>query len=364
MLAERALGGAPLGERGVAAFRAAIAHQPGTTDLHIVGANIRVRVNKRLETVDLGVPAQEIVRALRETLSEDDEMRLQARGDVTVRLVGSWGLARVQLYRELDGVAAAVRFLSEEPPSFDKLGLPAPIRRYAAANNGLVVVTGPMGAGKSSLAAALVREMDDLGMDRHVRIIESPVEWIHTPKNIMTSHVSVGPRQHAATYVEAAQACRKSDVQAVLIGELFSDDGTVEAAIDLAATTALVIVTTHQPTVADALRSIVDAFPIESERRLRTLLSNAFVGGASLRLVPAANGAGVVAAAEYVPRTSAVRNMILSGDSTMLSAEIKKAQGGEMQSIDDHLMTLLESGAIAPRDAWLAAHDQTRFQSS
>jgi twitching motility protein PilT len=337
----------------LAGLLTAARNHPGLSDLHLLD-EAQARIDGRLGVLGARDDVRSVVDQLEQDLSDDERMRLLGRGDVTVRRVGPWGLVRVHLYRERGRTGAAIRFLSPETPSFDSLGLPAVIREFASAPGGIVLVCGPVGVGKSSTLAALVREMDAEALDRHVRVIESPTEWIHEPKHLVVSHVSVGSRLDADSYASAVSSAQRSDAQVIVIGELFHDDETISVTMDAVGSGSLVFATMHAPTVSGALDAILDAFPPEAERRLRSLLASRFIGGVSLRLLPRQDGAGRVPAAEIVVATDAIRNMIRSGDFTQLRGQIETGGHG-MQTLEGDLNRLISAGKISSRDAKLVA---------
>ena len=324
------------------------------SDLHLLSGEPVARIGGRLRRFGSHWDTATILADLERALSDDQRMRLMGRGDVTVRMPGSWGLVRAQYYREQGRTGLAIRFLDESPPKFSALDLPPVIEEFAYAGSGLVLFTGPAHAGKSTLKASLVRSMDERKMDRHVRIVESPIEWVHSPKSIFVSHVSVGIRADAASYPEALSSALRSDVQALVIGELFSDDGTILQAAEAAHKGLALYATMHANSMASALQMIIDAFPTESERRLRQMLASKFVGGVSLRLVPRSDAVGVIAAAEVTVVNDSIRAMIRSGDFTSLSAEHESGALG-MQSLEQDLNRLLAQGKISASDARLAA---------
>lgn len=335
-------------------FLRALRETQGISDVHLVGDVPTARSGGRLVTLSVDDTCDSLVADLERDLSDDERSRLQRRGDVTVRRVGAHGLIRAHLYRERGRTCAALRLLDSAPPRFDDLGLPEAVRRFAGASSGLVLLTGPVGVGKSSALAALVREMDEMELDRHARIIESPTEWIHEPRHMLVTHVSVGSRQDADSYGSAVSSALRSDAQVIVIGELFHDDETIPAALEAAVSGALVFATTHAPTIAGALQALVDAFPPEGERRLRQMLADALRGGAALRLVPRIDAVGRASAAEVMVANDAVRTMIRKGEFGSLRSVEESGIDG-MQTLEAHLNQLVTAGTIAARDARLVA---------
>jgi twitching motility protein PilT len=284
-------------------------------------------------------------------------MQLMGRGDVTVRSVIDRKLLRVHGYRERGGLALALRFLEPTVRDFETLGLPASIERFASVPSGLVIFTGPVGSGKSTTLHSLVKRMDQIELDRHVRIIETPREYEHHPEHIIVSNVTVGNRKDAADVSTALSSALRSDAQCIAFGEVL-DAKTAQAAVEAAyGAGALILLTMHGPSVGSAIARLIDMFGgagNDQEQRLRNQLADAFVGGASLRLVPRSDTVGRIAAAEVVFKNEAIRDMIRRADFTNMRAVIEGAHG-EMQTLESHLNELFSSGKISIADARQAA---------
>jgi twitching motility protein PilT len=338
-------------------FIAAGAKEPGLSDLHLFSrGRLVARVGGRLKPFHFDLAGTEssadvLISAARDLLSDDQKMQLQGKGDVTIRDFIDGTLVRIHLYRERGATALAIRFLQSEVPRLDKLGLPPGIERFAVAPSGLVIFTGPVGSGKSTALHATVRRMDELALERHVRIIESPMEYEHAPEHTIVSRVSVGIRQDANDVGVALLSALRSDVQVIAFGEVL-DQATIRAAVDAAyGAGALVILTMHGPSVPSALTRLGEAFA--GEQRLLNQLADAFVGGAALRLLPRADGIGRIVAAELVFGTEAVRELIRHGDYRQLRSYEESSDG--MQTLEMDLQRLIGTGQITRADAMLAA---------
>jgi twitching motility protein PilT len=326
------------------------------TDIHVIergsdSLRITMREGGRLKAapaIDVVSPA--LIREVLGELKRDEEVRLAARGDVTIRLVdAAFGLARVTVYKERGRAALAIRLLDEQPPHFKDLNLPSIIADFARAPKGLVILTGPVGSGKSTLLAALVRHMDELQMNRHVRIIEAPIEFVHDPQHIVVSHVGVGIRQDADDVFHAFECAKRSDAQVIVFGELL-DSKTMVAALEAAySASVLVIVTMHAPTVGAAILRFFDAFPHEQERRLRALMAESFVGGVSLRLLPRSDVIGIIPAAEVVLGTEPVCEQIRSGSVDTFRASL--AGPKPAQTLEQDVQRLVSLGIVDRNEA-------------
>lgn len=332
------------------------------SDIHVLeGGNGQLRVVAReggrlrpftVERLDISGMVPEVLGQL----SKDEEMRLASRGDVKVRLMDpNFGLVRVTVYRESGKYALAIRMLHEEPPRLEDLKVPPILGEFVKAPKGLVILTGPMGSGKSSALAGMVRRMDELRLNRHVRIIESPIEWKHNPEHLIVSHVGVGIRQDASDVYDAFEAAKYSDAQVIVFGELL-DDRTMVAAVEAAyGASVLVIATMHAPTVGAALLTLIDAFPGTVEKRLRSMLADTFVGGAALRLLPRSDQIGRISAAEVVIGTEPIREQIRSGSLDSFRGALSGPAPAQTLAADVH--RLVSEGRVDRADAALVVGD-------
>lgn len=328
------------------------------SDIHVLdGGNGQLRIVAReggrlkpfvAESLDVSGIISEVLAEL----SKDEEMRLAGRGDVKVRLMDpNFGLVRVTVYRESGQHALAIRMLHEEPPRLEDLKVPPILGEFVKAPKGLVILTGPMGSGKSSALAGMVRRMDELRLNRHVRIIESPIEWKHKPEHIIVSHVGVGIRQDASDVYDAFEAAKYSDAQVIVFGELL-DDRTMVAAVEAAyGASVLVIATMHAPTVGAAILTLIDAFPAGTEKRLRSVLADTFVGGAALRLLPRSDQIGRISAAEVVVGTEPIKEQIRSGNLDAFRGALVGPPPA--QTLADDVQRLVAEGRVDRADAAL-----------
>lgn len=337
-------------------FLEGINSQQCLSDIHLIpDAPAIGRIGGRLRK--LGISASEVNAIINEavdSLSEDERMTLMGRGDVTVRSDHDKLLVRLHFYRERGRSAIAIRLLQTDPPRLAQLGLPDAIGDFAKASSGLVLLTGPVSSGKSSALAALVRRMDELCFERHVRIIESPIEWVHHPDHLIVTHVSLETRADAPTASAALASALRSDAQVIVFGELLDEETTVAAVEAAYGAAALVIVTMHAPSLSAALSAIVSAFPPDAERRLRKTLAEVFVGGAALRLLPRVDAVGRIPACELVFANDMLRSAIRGG-SLDIRAVIEAGRDQGMQTLEADLSQLISKGYIDPADARVAA---------
>lgn len=269
---------------------------------------------------------------------------------------GDLGRFRVNAFHEKGNMAAAFRLIPNVIKSIEDLGIPGVVASFAERPNGLVLVTGPTGSGKSTTLAALV---DKINTEKSVHIItiEDPIEFTHQSKRSVVAQREV----HYDTYSFAAalRSILREDPDVVLIGEM-RDLETIQAAITVAETGHLVFATLHTNSAAQSIDRMVDVFPAHQQPQVRTQLANILVGICSQRLVPAING-GRMAVAEVMVANSAVRSIIRDGKTHQLDMTIQTGAEQGMQTMDRELAKYVRSGEIAYDVAREFAVDPTEF---
>ncbi len=249
---------------------------------------------------------------------------------------------RVNAFYEKGNMAAAFRLIPNVIRSIEDLGLPGVVATFADHPNGLVLVTGPTGSGKSTTLAALV---DKINTEKavHIITIEDPIEFTHTSKRAVVAQREV----HYDTYSFAAalRSILREDPDVVLIGEM-RDLETIQAAITVAETGHLVFATLHTNSAAQSIDRMVDVFPAHQQPQVRAQLANILVGICSQRLVPAIDG-GRIAITEIMVTNSAVRSIIREGKTHQLDMTIQTGMSQGMQTMDRELAKYVKSGVIA-----------------
>ncbi len=269
---------------------------------------------------------------------------------------GDLGRFRVNAFHEKGNMAAAFRLIPNVIKTIDELGLPGVVSTFADHPNGLVLVTGPTGSGKSTTLAALV---DKINTEKatHIITIEDPIEFTHQSKRSVVAQREV----HYDTYSFAAalRSILREDPDVVLIGEM-RDLETIQAAITVAETGHLVFATLHTNSAAQSIDRMVDVFPAHQQPQIRAQLANILVGICSQRLVPAIDG-GRIAVTEIMVTNSAVRSIIREGKTHQLDMTIQTGMSQGMQTMDRELAKYVKSGVIAYDVAREYAVDMAEF---
>jgi twitching motility protein PilT len=253
---------------------------------------------------------------------------------------------RGNAFRQRGQTAVALRMIPRTVPSPTELGLPPLLIEFARMHQGLVLVTGPTGSGKSTTIASLI---DQINTERacHIITIEDPIEFMHEHKRSVISQREVGVDTNS--FHDALRAILREDPDVLLVGEM-RDRESIQFALTIAETGHLVFATLHTNDTAQALARIIDVFPGDQQTQIRTQLSAAFSGIAYQRLVPRIGG-GLVSAIEVLVATPAVRNLIKEGKTHMLRNALVTGQNEGMITIEQSLSTLVRQGVIKYEDA-------------
>jgi twitching motility protein PilT len=256
------------------------------------------------------------------------------------------GRFRVNAYYQRGYLSAAFRFLAPGVRSVEDLGLPTVCHQFASLKQGLVLVTGPTGHGKSSTLAAIINEIN-VNRAYHILTIEDPIEFVYPKGNSIVSQREMGTDTHS--WALALRSSLREDPDVVLIGEM-RDPDTMAAAITLAETGHLVFSTLHTNSAAQSLDRIIDSFPSDQRPQVRIQLAATLKGIISQRLIPKIGG-GRVVAAEILLGTAAVAGNIRDGKSHLIDSVIQTSKDVGMITIDESLARLVRDGIVTLDDA-------------
>jgi twitching motility protein PilT len=331
-----------------AILRSAIAQ--GASDVHLhEGAQARIRIAGRLvahEEQMLGPEAAE--RMVLSFLTEAQREALAVRGELDVcHTFPGIGRFRANLYRGLRGLDGVFRFITAEPPTLEQLGLPARLAKFTTYHQGMVVVTGPSGSGKSSTMAALVNLINEERRE-HILTIEDPIEYVHTSKRCLVNQRSAG--NHTQSFARALRAALREDPDVIVIGEL-RDLETVSLALSAAETGHFVLATLHTDNSIRTVNRLVGSFPADQQDQVRTMLSESLRAVISQRLLPRADGKGRVAALETMIVTRAVANLIRENKTFQIHSILQTGAAQGMSLLDNSIRELVSKGVVKAEDA-------------
>ncbi|MFQ5629802.1 MAG: type IV pilus twitching motility protein PilT [bacterium] len=254
---------------------------------------------------------------------------------------------RTNVYHQLRGPAIALRVIPEKVRSLEALLSPEGIYKLARERKGIVLVTGPTGCGKSTTLAAM---LDLINRERreHILTIEDPIEYVHQPQKCLINQRELG--DHTSSFANALRAALREDPDVILVGEM-RDLETISLALTAAETGHLVFATLHTMNAAETVSRIVDVFPPEQQRQVRSMFSNSVTGIIAQRLLPKADGAGRVAAHEIMVATTAIRNLIREDKSHQIHSAIQTGGAFGMQTVDHAVASFYKRGIISAKVA-------------
>jgi twitching motility protein PilT len=331
------------------------------SDLHLIAGNEpRMRLRGTLEVIDGygAIEEQELRVMMRELTSEaqwgqyEEELEL----DFAYGILGV-GRYRANYFNQASGAAAVFRLIPEQVASLKDLSMPAAVEKLAHLRSGLVLVTGPTGAGKSTTLASIIDLINET-YDKHIITIEDPIEFVHKPKLATISQREVGT--HTKSFESALRGAIRQNPDVILVGEMRGRE--VELAIMAAEMGALVFGTLHTNSATKTIDRLIDIFPTDQQEQIRISLAEALAGVVSQILIPTADGKGRVSAVEILMKTSALPNIIREGNTPQLLTVIQGGKSHGMQTMDEALETHVRNGKIRPKDAYQRASDKAHFE--
>ena len=324
------------------------------SDIHIVcGIPIRVRVDGRLNNLDTNImTAQDCEEYAKEISNHYEDISHIGEQDLAIGFADGTR-CRVNLFRQQGYVSAAIRILNNHIPAFEELGLPAAVANFTNFNQGIVLVTGETGSGKSTTLACLLDKINHT-QNKHIITLEDPIEYIYASDQCIINQREVG--QDTRSYADGLKAILREDPDVILIGEM-RNHATIETALIAAETGHLVFATLHTNSAADTVDRIVDVFPAEQQHQIRMQLSMSLQAVVCQQLLPHMSGRGRVLATEVMIANSAIRNLIREGKTPQIGNAI--ATSGDMGNhlMDSSLISLYKQRKITSDMAIKHAHD-------
>ena len=332
------------------------------SDLHfIAGDPPRIRLYGELHTLrPEPLSPQFVEETLKEIMPRSALMRLEEKhGADFAYIIPGVSRFRVNVMRHLYGLGCVCRAIPSKALTLDQLGVPDAIRNLCKVNNGLILVTGKTGSGKSTTLAAMIDDMNSR-LKGHILTIEDPIEFVHQRKNCLVSQREIGT--HSPSFAEALHSALREDPDVILVGEL-RDYETMSIAVTAAEMGILVMGTLHTNGAAATVDRIVNAFPAEKQSHVRAMLSTSLRGVISQQLIPRAGKPGRVAAHEILVNTPAVANLIRQGKLDQLENAMQSGAAFGMRLMDSAIQELLDKGIISGKHAYQKAINKARFEA-
>ena len=331
------------------------------SDLHfIAGEPARMRLFGELQVLSpellTAVKAEEtLVQIMGATARDDFQKR-----DSTDFAYAVEGVARfrVNVFRHLGGMGAVFRAIPSQAKTFKDLDLPAALANLCRQPQGMILVTGKTGSGKSTTLAAMIDEINNR-VPGHILTIEDPIEFVHKRKRCLISQREIGV--HSPSFSAALHSALREDPDVILVGEM-RDLETVSIAVTAAEMGILVMGTLHTNGAAQTVDRIVNSFPTDKQPHVRTMLSTSLRGVISQQLVPRKGEPGLIAALEILINTPAVANLIRQGKLDQLENAMQGGRAVGMRTMDSALKDLMDRSLITGRGAYEAALDKKKFE--
>jgi twitching motility protein PilT len=265
---------------------------------------------------------------------------------------------RVNVYRQQNELAYAIRILRDDIPSMADLHLPPAIQKLAEQPRGIVLVTGPTGSGKSTTLAAMIDYINE-HRRAHIITVEDPIEYVHPSKNCLVHQREL--HRDVSSFADALRSAMREDPDVILVGEM-RDYETISAAVTAAETGHLVFSTLHTTGASQTLDRIVDVYPSHSQGMIRSQLSGVFRGVITQTLVPLADGSGRTVATEILIGTDAVLNLIREGKYHQLASTMQSSAQVGMHTLAGDLADLVRRGRITREVAEKSVNNKAELE--
>jgi twitching motility protein PilT len=317
----------------------------GASDLHLAaGSRPMMRLHGELTPINAQPLSRDAVhRMIYEILNDEQRRIFEESRDLDFAIdLGEVARFRVNVFNQRNGEGAAFRVIPTQIRTCQELGLPEIVQRLALRENGLVLVTGPTGSGKSTTLAAMI-DLVNSTQKKHIITLEDPIEFVHKSKNSLVNQREVGP--HTKSFAAALRAALREDPDVILVGEM-RDLETISLALTAAETGHLVFATVHTKSAPKTIDRVIDAFPPGQQQQIRVQLAEALQGVVSQLLLPTKDKKSRVVALEIMVATVAIRNLIRESKTHQMPSAIQTGTALGMQSLEQSLKSLVMQGRV------------------
>jgi len=331
------------------------------SDLHFLsGDPVRARIHGHLQTLDPDPISTEAVSECMLEIMDGTTQRVFEDEDAAdfAYEIPDVSRFRVNVFRHLNGIGAVFRAIPSKALTLEDLDMPSVIHDLCRHTQGMILVTGKTGSGKSTTLAAMIDAINKR-LKGHILTIEDPVEFVHQAQGCLISQREVGV--HSGSFAEALHSALREDPDVVLVGEM-RDLETISIAVTAAEMGILVMGTLHTNGAAQTVDRIVNSFPADKQSHIRTMISTSLRGVVSQQLLPTKGKPGRVAALEILLNTSAVANLIRQGKLDQLETAMQAGGSLGMQTMDSALMDLVNKAMVSGKDAYLQANHKAKFE--
>jgi len=331
------------------------ARQDGASDIHLVrDLTPRYRVDGAIREMGETPLTQEDCLNIARELAGSEIRQAEAVGELDMAETIAGVRCRVNLFRQQAAWSAAIRLLNDHIPDLGELGLPKVVAEFPSYSQGLVLITGETGSGKSTTLAAVLDQINR-NEAKHILTLEDPIEYVYTPKRCVINQREIG--RDTQSFAAGLRAALREDPDVILVGEM-RDLETIETALTAAETGHLVFGTVHTNSAADSIDRIVDVFPAGRQQQIRLQLSMSLKAVLSQQLLPKVGG-GRILACEVMKTDGAIRNLIREGKTPQIANSIQTTGAIGNILMDKALQALLSSGSITRETYQSALRDQS-----
>lgn len=339
-----------------------LTEEKGASDLHITAGNPPVlRIDGQLVTVDMPSLDKEATRNLIYSMLNDEQKAIFERDkelDFSFALKGM-DRFRVNIHLQKGNTEAALRRVPLKIPTIEELGLPDVVYDFIQRPNGLVLITGPTGTGKSTTLAAMINFINESREDMIV-CIEDPIEFVYTSKKSIIKQRELYSDTHS--FPEALKRVLRQDPDVIVVGEM-RDLSTIATTLTAAETGHLVLATLHTPDAPQTIQRIIDVFPPHQQRQVTVQLAECLQGVISQVLLPRADAKGRILATEVMVSTPGIRNLIRENDIAQMPSLLQMGAQYGMNTMDKCLKTLYKKGIITKDVAISKVKSVSEFES-
>ncbi len=316
---------------------------------------LKHRIAGQLQVTEENVDGEFVERVVVSALDDAQRQVLRDMGEIDFCFdLPGVGRFRANAYRQQRGLDAVFRVIPDEPPTLESLGLPEELKKYTDFHQGMVLITGPAGCGKSATLAALVNHINETRED-HILTVEDPIEIIHPSKRCLVNQRHAG--HHTASFSRALRGALREDPDIIVIGEL-RDLETISLAMTAAETGHFVLATLHTANAVRTVNRMIGAFPSNEQDQVRAMLSESLRAVVSQRLVPTADGTDRIPALELLVINRAIGNLIRDEKTVQIRSSMQTGKAHGMYLLEQTLNELVAEGKITRETALDLAEEE------